>query len=139
MSHSPLLKFNFIYNDCFGVPLIPITFLHKDGTKAQLLNNAILDTGANEITIPKSFAEMLGLQLIPRTRPAHTAAGESPAFTATADFILGRGSRDVEYKNIDMCVMEKCPAILIGIRPIFEEYKVTIMAYKKTCVLEPKE
>jgi hypothetical protein len=139
MPHSPLLPFNFTYNDCFGVPLIPITFLHKDGTRAQLLNNAILDSGANQITIPKALADMLGLKLQPRARPAQTAAGESQAFTATVNFNLGRGGRDVKYTDIEICVMEKCPAILIGIRPIFEDHKVTIMAYKKTCALEPKD
>jgi predicted aspartyl protease len=139
MSHSPLLKFNFTYDDRFGVPLVPITFFHKNGTRAQLLNNAILDSGAYEITIPKELADMLGLVLRQRSNPVHTAGGLTKAYSATIDFILGRGARFVQYSNVDICVMEQCPAVLIGIRPIFEDYRATIMAHQHRCILEPKE
>jgi predicted aspartyl protease len=139
MFHSPLLKFNFTYDDRFGVPLVPITFFYKNGTRAQLLNNAILDSGAYEITIPKKLADMLGLVLRPRLNPVHTAGGLIKACSATIDFVLGRGGRFVQYSNVDICVMEQCPAVLIGIRPIFEDYRVTIMVYQHRCILEPKE
>jgi len=51
---------------------------------------------------------------------------------------LGRGGRVVQYTDIDICVMDKCPAILVGIHPIFEDYKITIMAYENKFNLEPK-
>jgi len=139
MPHSPLLKFNFSYDDRFGVPLIPITFFHKDGIRTQLLNNAILDSGAYEITIPKALAEMLGLELRPRSNPVHTAGGQIEACSATINFTLGRGGRVVQYSNVDICVMEQCPAVLVGIHPIFIDYTVTIMAHQRRCILEPKE
>ena len=139
MSHSPLLKFNFTYDDRFGVPLIPVTFFHKNGTRAQLLNNAILDSGAYEITIPKELADLLGLVLRPRSNPVHTAGGLVEACTATIDVVLGRGGRFVHYSTVDICVMEQCPAVLIGIRPLFEDYNITIMAHQHRCILEPKE
>jgi len=139
MPHSPLLKFNFTYDNRFGVPLIPITFLHKDGLQTQLLNNAILDSGAYEITIPKSLADMLGLELRSRSNPVHTAGGLTEGSTATLNFLLGRGGRFVHYSNVDICVMKQCPAVLIGIRPLFEDYSVTIMAHQHRCILEPKE
>ena len=138
MTHSTLLKFNFSYDDCFGVPLIPITFFHKDGTQTQLLNNAILDSGAYEITIPKALADMLGLELRPRSNPVHTAGGQIKACTATIDFALGRGGRFVKYTDVDICVMEHCPAILIGINPVFKDSTVTIMAHQRKCILEPR-
>ncbi|MCX6666235.1 MAG: metallophosphoesterase [Euryarchaeota archaeon] len=62
MPHSPLLKFNFTCDNRFGVPFIPVTFFHKDGTHAQLLNNAILDSGAYDITIPQTLSDLLGLK-----------------------------------------------------------------------------
>jgi len=139
MSHSSLLKFNFTYDDRFGVPLVPITFFHKDGTRAQLLNNAILDSGAYEITIPKDLANLLGLELRPRLKSVHTAGGLIDACTATIDFNFGRGGRFVHYTNVDICVVEQCPAVLIGIRPLFEDHTVTIKAHQHTCILEPKE
>lgn len=139
MSHSALLKFNFTYDDRFGVPLIPITFFKKDGTKTQLLNNAILDSGAYEITIPKALADMLGLELRPRSNPVHTAGGLIEAYTATIDFTLGRGGRFVEYNDVGICVMKQCPAVLIGIHPIFQDYDVTIMAHQRKCILTPRK
>ena len=139
MSHTRLLKFSFAYDEQFGIPLVPINFFYKDGTPTQPFNNAILDSGASEITIPKNLADLLELELKPRAQPAQTAGGEVIAFTATTDFNLGRGGRVVKYNNINICIMENCPAILVGIHPVFEDYKVIIMAYKRKCILEPKE
>jgi len=139
MPHSTLLKFIFTYDNCFGVPLVPITFFNKDGVPTQLLNNAILDSGAHEITIPMALADMLGLELRPRSNPVHTAGGLIEAYTATISFKLGRGGRFVHYANVDICVIKQCPAVLIGIHPIFEDYTVTIMAHKRKCILEPRE
>jgi predicted aspartyl protease len=139
MPHSTLLKFNFTYDNRFGVPLIPITFFSKDCVRTQLLNNAILDSGAYEITMPKALADMLGLKLRQKSNPVHTAGGLIEAYTATIDFTLGRGGRFVHYTNVDICVMKQCPAVLIGIHPVFEDYTVTIMAHQQKCVLEPRE
>ena len=139
MTNSNLLKFSFSYDDLSGVPLVPINFFYKDGTPTQPFNNAILDSGASEITIPKVLADLLGLELKPRDHPAQTAGGEVEAYTAKTDFNLGRGGRIVKYNDIEICVMENCPAILIGIHPIFIDYIVTIMAFKKKCFLEPKK
>ena len=139
MAHTRLLKFTFPYDELYGIPLIPINFFYKDGTPTQPFNNAILDSGASEITIPKTLADLLELELRPRSHPAQTAGGEVEAFTSTTDFNLGRGGRVVKYTDIDICVMDNCPAILVGIRPVFTDYKVTIMAYKKKCILEPRE
>lgn len=138
MTNSNLLKFSFSYDDLFGIPLVPINFFYKDGTPTQPFNNAILDSGASEITIPKVLADLLELELKPRDHPAQTASGEVEAYTAITDFNLGRGGRIVKYNDIEICVMENCPAILIGIRPIFMDYNITIMAYRKKCFLEPK-
>lgn len=98
-----------------------------------------MDSGAVEITIPKALADILELELRSRPNPSQTAGVEVEAFTATTDFNLGRGGRVVKYTDINICVMEKCPAILIDIRPIFEDYKVTIMAYQNKFTLEPRE
>jgi len=63
MPHSRLLKFTFAYDGLFEIPLVPINFFYKDGTPTQPFNNAILDSGANEITIPKALADLLELEL----------------------------------------------------------------------------
>ena len=38
--------------------------------------NAILDSGADEITIPKDLADLLGYKLIKRSEKINTACGE---------------------------------------------------------------
>ena len=95
MPHSTLLKFTFQYDKKSMIPLIPVNFFYKDGTPTQPFQDAVLDSGANQITIPKALADILGLKLAPRPGPAQTAAGESQAFIATANFNLGRGGRVV--------------------------------------------
>jgi hypothetical protein len=137
--HSLKKHFWYKKKDRFGVPLIPITFFNKSGVRTQPLNNAILDSGAYEITIPKALADMLELELKPRSNLVHTAGGLIEAYTATIDFTLGRGGRFVHYTNVDICVMNQCPAVLVGINPIFKDYNVTILAHERKSVLEPRE
>jgi hypothetical protein len=67
-----------------------------------------------------------------------TAAGTIKAYKAMVPgFILGQGGREVHYQNIEVCVMEHCPYILVGISPIFEDYKVRIIAAQKRFMLGP--
>lgn len=139
MPHSTLLKFTFQYDQQSMIPLVPVNFFYKDGTPTQPFRDAVLDSGANQITIPKALADILGLKLYPRYGSAQTAAGDSKAFTTKTNFNLGRGGRVVKYTDTEICVMENCPVILIGIQPVFKDYNVTIKAYKNTCILEPKE
>lgn len=69
-----------------------------------------------------------------------TAAGSTEAFKATVPlFVLGQGGREVKYQDVEICVMENCPYILIGIYPIFEDYTVLIKAHTKKFTLEPHE
>ena len=138
MPHSSLLRFSFSYTNHGRTPLIPVRFLDLDG-KPEPTFNAILDSGADEVTIPKEMADKLGLELEIRPRPIHTAGGERPAYSAIANFNLGRGGREVRYADIDICVTDVDMPVLIGITPIFEDYKVIIMAYRNRFILEPKE
>jgi len=116
-----------------------VRFIRDDNVSTQIIN-AVLDSGADAITIPKDLAVWLQLKLEPRDNPAMTAAGTLKAYRAIVpEFILGQGGRDVKYKDIEICVMENCPYILIGITPVFEDYKVTIDAYQNKFTLEPRQ
>jgi predicted aspartyl protease len=100
--------------------------------------NAVLDSGADAITIPKDLAEWLQLKLEPMKTPAKTAAGTTNAFIGkVSEFILGQGGREVIYKDVEVCTMEHCPYTLVGISPVFEDYNVKIMASQKRYILEP--
>jgi len=135
---SPLLKFVFDYKKFHcRIPIVPIRFVRADNVSTQIIH-AVLDSGADTITIPQDLAIWLKLKLEPRDTPAMTAAGTIKAYKAIVPgFILGQGGREVYYQNIEVCVMENCPYILVGISPIFEDYKVTIIAAQKRFMLEP--
>jgi len=136
---TPLVKFIFKY-DSLGCDItrVPINLIGSKGRKTGIING-VLDSGADEITIPKDLAEWLELDLILRDKPIHTAMGEKKAYSANIDFILFRGgkSREVYYKNIEICVIEGCPDILVGIEPVFKDYNIIIKAYKKKVIFEP--
>ena len=136
---SPLLKFVFDYKrfQC-RIPIVPVRFIRADNVSTQIIN-AVLDSGADTITMPKDLAIWLKLKLEPRETPALTAGGTIKAYqTIVPEFILGQGGREVKYKDVEICVMENCPYILIGISPVFEDYKVTIMAYQNKYILESR-
>lgn len=138
MPHSELIKFTFSYDNRCKTPLIPIRFIDSNGRPTPTFN-AILDSGADEATIPKRLADKLGFKnLIKREKPIHTAGGKKEAFTTKANFNLGRGGREVKYTDIDICVIDIDMPILIGITPVFEDYQVTIKAYNNKFVLDLK-
>lgn len=138
MSHSRLLKFTFRYDDePPKIPLIPVRFIDKNN-KSTPTFNAILDSGADEITIPKELAELLKYDLKERPEKINTAGGEISAFKIVGGFSIGRGGREVEYNNVEICVVDQDIPVLIGIKPLFNDYTVTILAYENKFILEPK-
>ena len=62
---SPLLKFVFNYKrfQC-QIPIVPVRFIRADNVSTQIIN-AVLDSGADTITMPKDLAEWLQLKLEP--------------------------------------------------------------------------
>jgi len=138
MSHSNLLKFTFRYNGKPPkIPLIPVRFIDNNNKPTPTFN-AILDSGADEITIPKALADLLKYKLKERSEKINTAGGEIKAFKTNGKFNIGRGRREVKYSNINICVIDHDIPVLVGIKPIFNDYKVKISAYENRFSLEPK-
>jgi len=54
---TPLLKYTFDYkrHHC-RIPIIPVRFVRSDNVSTQIIN-AVLDSGADAITIPKDLAK----------------------------------------------------------------------------------
>lgn len=71
---TPLLKFVFSYEkfQC-RVPIIPIRFVSIDN-KSTPIFHAVLDSGADTLTIPKDLAGWLGVKLQPKVTPTATAS-----------------------------------------------------------------
>lgn len=114
-------------------------FVRFDNVSTQIIN-AVLDSGADAITIPKELAQWLQLKLEPIKTSAMTAAGTTNAFIGKVpEFILGQGGREVKYRDLEVYTMEHCPYTLVGIDPVFEDYNVTILASQKRFKLEPRK
>ena len=76
MSSKSPIKFTLKYKgNPPSIPLIPIRFFDSDDIPT-LTFYAILDSGADEITIPKELADILGYTLNRRKRKINTAGGE---------------------------------------------------------------
>ena len=111
----------------------------ENGKKTQIIKG-VLDSGADEVTIPKKIADYLELTLLPREKKILTAGGIREAYKSTVTFYLGRGGREVEYKDVEICVIDnKDVPVLVGIVPVFMDYDVIIQAYRNRVILEPKK
>ncbi len=139
MTRSKFLRFAFKYEGKSpGIPLIPLRFFNIDNKPTPTFN-AILDSGADEITIPRQLADLLEYKLAERSEKINTAGGEIKAYKTKGRFNIGRGGREVKYVNHNICVIDQDIPVLVGIKPVFNDYKVTISAYKNRFFLEPKK
>lgn len=132
---SQLIKFTFSYKNSYA-PMIPIRFIGENNQRTPIFN-AILDSGADEITIPRRLADYLGQTLTPKQHPINTAGGTKDAFTTKTHFFIGRGGREVEYEDISTCVVNTDMPVLVGIYPVFEDYIITINASKNKFSMIP--
>jgi len=139
MAHSNLLKFTFKYEGIPpSIPLIPLRFFNIKNKPTDTFN-AILDSGAHEITIPKNLADLLNYKLTKRSERINTAGGVINAYKTKGKFNIGRGGREVKYSNVNICVIDQDIPVLIGIKPIFDNYKITISAFENKFVLDPEK
>lgn len=135
MPHTTLLDFEFTYARM--IPRVPIRFFHRNGT-IQDLSYEKFDSGSTHIVIPRTKAVELGLQLL-EASTSYTAVDRVASGTAIVNFRLGNEERYVEYVNIPIGVIDGPHAqILIGIRPIWEDYIVTINAHERRIIMEPR-
>ncbi len=133
---SKLLRFTFKYQSNSKTPDIPIRFIGKNGKETPPFY-AILDSGADEISVPKKLADYLGQSLTPRKNKIHTAGGQVDAFSTKIHFLIGHGGREVEYTDIEACVIDRDMPVLVGIYPVFEDYDITISASSTKFTMVP--
>ncbi len=119
-------------------PTVPISFFYKDGSLTQTYNDAVLDSGAYGIAIPLSMAAELELEMTMLEKPGQTAGGPVDTWMTSADFRIGRGGVYVEYKDVDICVLDWETRILVGMNPVFKDFIVTIDGRDKKVSLVPK-
>ena len=119
-------------------PTVPINFFYKDGTPTPIYNDAVLDSGAYGVAIPLSLAVELDLDMTMLEQPGQTAGGPVDSWMTSADFKIGRAGVYVEYKDVDICVLDWETRILVGMNPVFKDFIVTIDGRDKKVLLVPK-
>ena len=128
-------RLSFTYPD-YPLPLIPINFFYPNG-KPTKTYGGILDSGSEYTVISKEFADILKLKLTPTI--IKTGGGETKAYKSTTDFNLGEGNNIRSYKNIEVYILKNINVVLIGIDPVFNDYKVIITAYMNKINLNPRK
>jgi len=138
MTHSRLLNFTFLYHT--DAPSVPIRLVDQSDNSLTPVFDAMIDSGSYEIIVPKKIADYLHYNLEPRDSPIHTVGGTiEDAYRTTIDFRIGRGGREVRYEDIEICVVdEELLPVLLGRHPIFDYYKIIIMAYERKVKLEQR-
>jgi len=119
-------------------PFIPVRFYSK--TKRSPVFEALIDSGADTIYLHKAIAEDLDLAKGKKIESSGMG-GKYMSFEAEVGLIIGRGGReaDLGFTQAIFPENELDVPILIGRKPVFEEYQVIFEDYKKRFKLIPKE
>jgi hypothetical protein len=119
-------------------PLIPIQ-LYKDNIKLPPIE-ALLDSGCDSIFIPKDTADSLNLILGEKIN-SQGVGGPAKSCLSKVGLIIGRGGREYDFGEVEVVVAEENQdvPVLIGRRPVFEEYQIVFEEYKDKFKLIPKE
>jgi hypothetical protein len=124
-------------DDKDSIPVQPLMPIRLNGIAFE----ALLDSGATHILIPRRVANMLGLKPGDRSQGS-SASGRFPQFNTTVDLSVGIGPKCDDIGTVEATVPEDEDIdipILIGQEPVFERYKVTFERYKHKFHLVPKE
>lgn len=120
-----------------SMPIQPLMPIRLNGIAFE----ALLDSGATHILIPRRIANMLELKLGDMSEGT-SASGRFPQFNTNVNLSVGIGPKCDEMGIVEATVPENenldIP-ILIGQEPVFERYKVTFERYKHKFQLVPKE
>lgn len=118
-------------------PLIPLQL--SSATKKTRPTEGLLDSGADEIVLPRGLADYLELDLKPSSKPMRVANGMSvPRLVAEVTLTIGRAGRFCDPIKTEVCVPEKGDApILIGRKPVFGLFEITFIEAEKRLELEP--
>ncbi len=118
-----------------ALPLIPVSFIGENG---RVDAQALLDSGADTIIIPLELAKSLGIRLKKLSETIRGVGGETDGYEGYVFFELGRGARKRVYGEI---IVRACDfkAILVGRKPVFEDYKVEFQQFDNKLILTPKE
>lgn len=119
-------------------PLIPIVL--SNGSKKTRPMEGLLDSGSDCIFVPYGIAEYLNLPKIKETTQ-EGVTGVQKGYESEVDLTIGRAGREtvfIKAKALFSDNPQDLP-VLIGRKPVFDEYQVIFEEYKDRVRLIPKE
>jgi hypothetical protein len=107
-------------------PLLPATLSWKGKSIGPL--GGLLDSGSDEIVLPRIIATRLGLDLM-RTNPITVVGSRANRFESHVSLSLGRAGRICgPINDIKVSVLEGDDTpLIIGRNPIFRLYRITFI------------
>ncbi len=122
-------------------PLLPVRFYQPNNKKIITpIFEGLLDSGSDGVHIHKAIAEMLNLSQMKKVE-SEGMGGKYWSYETEIGFIIGRGGREVDFGIVKAVYPEQelNVPILIGRKPVFDEYQVIFEDYKNKFKLIPKE
>jgi len=115
-------------------PLLPVQFIH--GEKKTPIIAALIDSGGDNIVIPKAVAEFLGAN-VEESEIAKTAGGFTSVRRTKLNMVIGRNKDRIEYSNVEVFVADNNDIpVLLGRDPLFEDFEITFRKKKREIVLK---
>ena len=108
-------------------PLVKTKINDKEGL-------AVIDSGADYVTLPKVVSDGLGLETKPGKKPIGVVGGTIPSNWGKIPEITIEDK--INFKEVTFSTSEKLNFIILGIHPLFSEYKITIDSKNKQITFE---
>ena len=123
-------QFIFEYRD---FPLIPIKF-SSNGKETPIID-ALLDSGGDFIVIPCAIAKYLGLKL-KKAGNVDTAGGETTLNKSYVNMVINNEEKEFKYDDLEIHVSDRNDIpVLLGRKPIFEDYEIIFKKYENQLIL----
>jgi hypothetical protein len=122
-------------------PLIPVRFYNpKDKSIETPIFEALLDSGSDGVHLHRDISDSLGLTRLKKTE-SEGMGGKYNCFETEVGLILGRGGRTVDFGVVEAVFPEQDlnVPLLIGRKPVFEEFQIIFEEFKDKFKLIPKE
>jgi hypothetical protein len=117
-------------------PLLPVTLFSNGKSLRPMVG--LLDSGSDEIVLPRSIATRLGLDL-KRADPLTVVGSKTNRFESKVSMTIGRAGRICEPINdIKVSVLEGDDTpLIIGRDPIFKLYRITFVEAENRFEMTP--
>jgi len=124
-------KFIFEY---YRYPIVPVKFNSIE--RETPIIDALLDSGGDFIVIPMPISAYLGLKL-EKAGKVDTAGGRTSLYKSNIDMTIGKKDNTIVYNNLEIHVSGRDDIpVLLGRKPIFEDYEITFKKHKNQLILK---